>query len=129
MGSMLFLLLYFIATLYYPGGTYSNKSFQGFSWTHNYWCNLLNQNAINGQPNQARPIAFAAMAVLGLTLTVFWHLFPLYAGFKAKERLIVQTSGFVSMAISVFVFTNFHDTIINIAGIFGLIALAGTLIG
>src|SRR3954449_6164304 len=59
-GIILFLLLYFIATLYYPGGAQFDKTTKGFSWTQNYWCNLLNENAINGLPNPARPIAITA---------------------------------------------------------------------
>ena len=128
-GSVLFFLLYFIASLYYPGGTYLDKSYEGFSWTQNYWCNLLNESAINGQRNEARPIAFTAMAVLNLTLIIFWYMFPFHVGFKTKERYIIQASGFLSMGISIFIFTNLHDTIINVAGAFGLIALGGTLIG
>lgn len=128
-GSILFSLLYFIATLYYPGGTCLNKSALGFSWTQNYWCNLLSENAINGQHNPARPIAFIAMAVLSLTLIIFWYLFPKLVAFKATERYIIQASGFISIAISTFIFTTLHDTIINVAGLFGLIAIIGTLIG
>jgi hypothetical protein len=33
------------------------------------------------------------------------------------------------MAIGLFVITSIHDTIINVAGVFGLVALTGTLIG
>jgi hypothetical protein len=128
-GCSLFSLLYFIATLYYPGGTYLNKSTQGFSWAQNYWCNLLNEFAINGKPNPARPIAFIAMAVLSCSLIIFWYQFPKMVSFKAKEQYIIQASGFIAMVTSVFIFTNLHDTIINIAGVFGLIALAGTLTG
>jgi hypothetical protein len=128
-GSTLFSLLYFLATLYYPGGTYLNKSSQGFSWAQNYWCNLLSENAINGQHNPARPIAFTAMIIIGLALSIFWYEFPKWAGLKVKERYIVQASGFISMVTGVFIFTGFHDTIINVSGVFGLVALAGTLIG
>jgi hypothetical protein len=129
MGSVLFSFLYFIATLYYPGGTYLDKTSSGFSWTQNYWCNLLDENAINGELNQARPFAFAAMGVLNLTLISFWYSFPKVAGFKRNEQYAVQLSGFLSMLISYFVFTTHHDAVINVAGFFGLIALAGTLIG
>jgi hypothetical protein len=128
-GSLLFLFLYFIATLYYPGGTYQDKNAAGFSWTQNYWCNLLNEKAINGQENIARPIAFVAMGVLCSTLIIFWYFFPIIAGFKAKWKYMIQMSGFMSMLISIFIFTNLHDIIINVAGLFGLIALTGTLIG
>ncbi|PIQ21332.1 MAG: hypothetical protein COW65_09725 [Cytophagales bacterium CG18_big_fil_WC_8_21_14_2_50_42_9] len=87
-GSTLFLLLYFVATLYYPGGSQFDKNTKGFSWAHNYWCNLLNENAINGQPNPARPIALTAMMVLCLTLTVFWYLFPIQADLKKTARIV-----------------------------------------
>ena len=106
LGSMLFSMLYVIAALYYPGGTYLNKSSKGFSWAQNYWCNLLSENAINGQHNSARPIAFTAMVVLCLTLVVFYYKFPLLAGFKPKERYLIQGSGFIAMVISVFIFSS-----------------------
>ncbi|MDB5232587.1 MAG: hypothetical protein JWN76_3392 [Chitinophagaceae bacterium] len=128
-GSVLFILLYVLATLYYPGGTNLDKSFPGFSWTQNYWCNLLNKNAINGLPNPARPIALTGMVVLCLTLTAFWYLFPLQAGFKKRERYIIQASGFLTMATGSFIFTSLHDAVITVAGLFGLIALTGTLRG
>jgi len=74
-GTLLFTCLYFIATLFYPGGSQADKNSKGFSWTNNYWCNLLNENAMNGQHNAARPIAITAMLVLCTTLMIFWvHL-------------------------------------------------------
>ncbi len=106
-GSLLFLLLYFIATLYYPGGDQFDKNTKGFSWTQNYWCNLLNENAINGLPNTARPIALTAMAVLCLTLSIFWYLFPVQVGFKKKERLTIQLSGFIAMIFGWFLLLAF----------------------
>jgi hypothetical protein len=129
LGSVVFVLLYFIASLYYPGGTYLNKSFVGFSWTQNFWCNLLNETAINGEPNPARPIALTGMVVLCFTLMAFWYLFPLQAGFAKRERYTIQASGFIAMIIGSFIFTRLHDNVINAAGLFGLIALTGTLQG
>jgi hypothetical protein len=69
------------------------------------------------------------MAALSGTLIIFWYIFPLLVGFKARERYLIQASGCLSMVISVFIFTSLHDTIINVAGLFGLMALTGTLIG
>ena len=128
-GSILFILLYFLATLYYPGGSQFDKNTKGFSWTQNYWCNLLNENAINGQSNPARPIALTAMVVLCLTLTVFWFLFPIQVAFKKSARIAIQMSGFTAMAIGLFLFTSLHDIIINVATLLGLVALTGTFIG
>ncbi|MCW3075180.1 MAG: hypothetical protein JWP69_2249 [Flaviaesturariibacter sp.] len=129
LGCGLFMVLYFIATQYYPGGNYLNKSSGGFSWSQNYWCNLLSDTAINGRHNAAQPIAFAAMGVLSLTLVIFWFTFPVRADLRRGTRRLIQASGFLAMTIGAFLFTGLHDTIINVAGGFGLIALAGTLIG
>lgn len=128
-GCLCFVVLYVVASLYYPGGNYEDKNFKGFSWAHNYWCNLLGDSAINGRPNGARPFAFAAMAVLVGSLVLFWYLFPGFAGFEKKIRYMLQTSGVLAMLISAFIFTPLHDVLINIAGAFGLIALGGTMWG
>ena len=128
-GSILFLMLYWLATLYYPGGSEWDKNSIGFSWMHNYWCNLLNETAINGSPNPARPIALTGMMILCTSLIVFWYQFPILVDFNKWARLVIQVSGLTAMAIGLFLFTSFHDMIINIATGFGLIALVGTFVG
>lgn len=128
-GSLLFVMLYCVAALYYPGGNYLDHNAKGFSWTHNYWCNLLNRDALNGQPNTARSIAFVAMAILCTTIACFWWLFPSMMEIKGLRRHFIRTTGVLCMLISVFIFTGYHDLVINAAGIFGLAALAGTLAG
>ncbi len=128
-GTLLYVVLYFIATLFYPGGSQFDKNSKGFSWTQNYWCNLLNENAINGQHNPARPIALTAMLVLSLTLILFWYIFPVRTEFKKTTRLIIQISGIAAMIIGMFLFTEQHDIIINLATLFGLVAIIGTFLG
>eukprot|EP01041_Mallomonas_annulata_P035984 gene35984-59008_t len=54
----------------------ANQNAKGFSWVHNFWCNLLNETAINGEKNSARPIALVAMLVLSASLSLFWIIFP-----------------------------------------------------
>ena len=128
-GSLLFVVLYALAAQRYPGGSQFDPTTLGFSWTQNYWCNLLNEKALNGQMNPARPIALAAMGVLGASLALFWALFPRHAGFSKTGRLAVQLSGAVSMGLGLFIFTDFHDVLINVASLCGLVALIGTFIG
>jgi len=86
-------------------------------------------NAINGQHNPARPISLTAMSVLCLTLAIFWYIFPRQIGLQKIGRLSIQISGAISMTIGMFIFTNLHDMVINIAGFFGLIAIIGTFMG
>lgn len=130
MGTLLFVLLYFISTLYYPGGSQIDKKSSGFSWVNNYWCNLLNETAINGQANPAKPIALIGMFVLCLTLSFFWFIFPRQISISKNLRLVIQVSGMLAMTVASFLFTNInHDLITNLASSFGAIATIGTFIG
>ena len=129
LGTLLFVVLYFVATFLYPGGSQADKNSIGFSWTNNYWCNLLNETAINGQFNAARPLAMTAMFVLCLTLAIFWYIFPKYADLKKSVRLSIQISGTLAMTTGMFLFTDLHDTFVNIASLCGLVATVGTFFG
>ena len=128
-GTIIFACLYFVATLFYPGGSQVDQDSKGFSWMNNYWCNLLNDNAINGQRNYARPIALAAMCILCFTLVYFWYIFSRHAYLKKSNRLMVQVPAAFAMIMGIFIFTGFHDIIVNVASFFGIIAMAGTFIG
>jgi hypothetical protein len=130
LGSVLFVLLYFISTLFYPGGSRVDKNSAGFSWTNNYWCNLLSENAINGQPNSARTIAMTGMFVICLALSFFWLVSSTYMTISKRLKLVIQISGSFAMIVVSLLFTSFnHDAVINIASLLGIIATTGTLIG
>jgi hypothetical protein len=130
LGTILFIILYFIATLFYPGGSQVDKNSIGFSWLNNYWCNLLNEQAINGQPNSAKPIAVAAMFILCLTLILFWFMFPKYVAVDKRLAIIIKGCGSLAMLTGFLLFTNInHDPITNLASGFGIIAAIGVLIG
>ena len=127
-GSFLFIILYIIAALLYPGGSGANKTAIGYSWTNNYWCNLLSEKAINGQINTARPVAVTAMFILGLSLSSFWIQFPTLIQLKRYYKLLIQLAGTVCMLLSFLLLTNVdHDLAINTSSAFGLIAMMGTL--
>ncbi|MEP6927141.1 MAG: hypothetical protein ABI834_05865 [Ginsengibacter sp.] len=128
-GIFLFVCLYIIAALLYPGGSQADKNSKDFSWMNNYWCNLLNENAMNGEHNSARPIALTAMFILCLTLAIFWYIFPQQIGFRKSKRFAIQLSGVVSAIIGMFLFTNLHDAIINISGLCAVVAIIGTFAG
>ena len=129
-GTLLFVILYFIATLFYPGGSQVDKNSIGFSWLNNYWCNLLNEQAINGQNKSAKPIAITAMFILCMTLILFWFLFPTYVIFDKKLARTIKVCGSIAMITGFLLFTKLnHDLITNLASGFGVVATAGVLIG
>lgn len=128
-GISLFAFLYILAAVTYPGGSNTHPNEPGFNLLTNYWCDLLGGHAKNGQLNSAQPIAFVAMAVLCLTLACFWYVTPLLFGFSHVGKCCLQGMGVLSMSVAPFIFTAYHDTVINVAGVLGVFALAGTLIG
>ncbi|MDB5240802.1 MAG: hypothetical protein JWP57_1427 [Spirosoma sp.] len=124
-----FIGLYLLATLLYPGGSQANAQAIGFSWLHNYWCNLLNPQAINGQPNSARPVALLAMLVLGISLAIFWSVLPCLFAFTSVVRKLLQGTGILSMLLGSLIVTPYHDVVIYGAGMLGLFPLLYTLKG
>jgi hypothetical protein len=122
-------MLYFISAALYPGGSEVDRQAKGFSWQHNYWCDLLQPVAENGQPNKARAAAIIATAVLSVSIALFWYFVPRLFTFKSAIKTIIRYTGVFSMAILVLLQADFHDTILNIAGTSGIIAICGTLTG
>jgi len=128
-GSFLFVILYVIAAFLYPGGSGADKTAIGYSWTNNYWCNLLSEKAFNGQANTARPVAVIAMFILCLSLSTFWILFPVVTQLKKYHKLLIQVAGTLCMLTSFLLLTGIdHDLAVNTSSAFGLIAMTGTLI-
>lgn len=127
-GIALFVALYVIASLLYPGGSQYDSHANGFSWMHNYWCNLLNQTAINGQPNHGKPVALAGLAVLCISMILFWLVAPAFLGIRRIHRYFIQYPGTLAMLAASLLFTTLdHDLITNLASLLGLVALLATL--
>lgn len=129
MGIGAFIQLYLVATLLYPGGSQANPQSIGFSWLHNYWCNLFNVEAINGQLNPARPVALLAMLILCVSLAMLWYILPNLFAFNRISSKIIQGTGLLSMLLAGLIFTPYHDLFINLAGLLGLITLLYTFSG
>lgn len=126
-GIGVFILLYFIAALLYPGGSQVDQFSKGFSWLNNYWCDLLHDKAKNDLNNPAKPFAIIAMIILCISLCVFWYIIPYNLGNKKSTRLVVQYTGVASMITAVFSFTSYHDVVINISSALALVAMIITI--
>ncbi len=126
---LLFISLYILASLQYPGGSQADIHSKGFSWKNNYWCNLLNEKAINGEVNDARPYAMIGMAILCAGLIIFWWMFSITVVKNTWWKRLIPAAGTLAMTGAFFSFTSMHDVVINLASVSGLIALTGTLVG
>lgn len=127
-GILLFLVLYLTAAFLYPGGSQVNKTSRGFDWINNYWCDLLSTTSQNGYYNPARPVSITAMIILCGSLAIFWVQLPQKLKSPLLQRQIIQYGGVASMMITIFLFTSFHEEVINMGGCLGFLAIAGTLI-
>ncbi len=127
-GILLFIILYIVSASLYPGETDADKTAKGFSWQHNYWCELLATEAQNGQKNTARPIAITAMIILAISLIIFWYNIPRLFTYKRTGTGVIIYSGIGSMLVMPLLLTCSHDFIINLATLLGCIAIIGLLV-
>ncbi len=127
-GILLFLLLFVYSSTLYPGGSQADLSSKGFDWYHNYWCNLLRVEGMNGKPNPARPFAIFAMLILCISFAVFFYQFSISMPMSPFWKYAIQISGMLSMVFAMLLFTSFHDQSIIISSIFGLVAIIGMVV-
>jgi uncharacterized membrane protein len=128
-GIILFIALYLTAAFLYPGGTFHDKSSKGFSWQDNYWCELMAPQAQNGKANTARPVAITAMGILALGLCFFWYTTALLFKKGSAGYYLIRYAGITSAIVWVFFLTGAHDTVVNLSGFFGVLAIITILTG
>lgn len=123
LGSFAFVVLYVLAAFFYPGGSAVDVRSKGFSWMHNYWCNLMNEKALNGEINAARPFAYAAMLVVAITLWFFWYIASQRLSLSRNRKILVLFSGSLSLVLLPLLPTTLHDAVINVSASLGLVAM------
>jgi hypothetical protein len=128
-GICLYIVLYVIATFMYPGGSDIDRASKGFSWLHNYWCELMASHAVNGMPNDARPVAIGAFFVLAASLFLFWYRAPVLFNNSKTSYWLIRYTGIFSMVALLLFFVLPHDWAMNIAGIPGVVALFAVMAG
>ena len=115
------------ASMLYPGGSQADLQSVGYDWINNYWCNLMNDQAMNGQPNPAKPFAVVAMVILCLSLLVFFIQFALvFEGGKIWGH-IIKWNAILSMSFAMLMFTAYHDVMTMLSSIFGLFVVIGII--
>ncbi len=123
LGMGVFVVLYVLAALAYPGGSYANPNHDAFSFWNNYLCDLLDTYTIGGHLNSARVFARLGLLVLCVSLSFLWYLMPKLFENKSNNQRVMQISGITSLLLTLFLSDNNHDIVVRIAGVFGVIAL------
>jgi hypothetical protein len=72
-GTVCFVVCYGIAIALYPGGTWWDRGAVGHSFTHNFLCDLMQSQALNGEPAPVGSfLARIGMAVMLVGLVAFY---------------------------------------------------------
>ena len=111
-----------MSALNYPGGSWFSPNQDGFSFWHNYLCDLLDINAINGEINSARFYAIIAMGLLCVGLFWLWVYLPGLFKTNSPNQKIMRVTGLISIVTIFFLGMGDHDLIVRIAGALGIIA-------
>ena len=121
-GMVLFVFLYIIAALKYPGGSWEMPQQNGFSFWNNYLCDLLDRDAINGELNNARYFARTSLGALCLSLILLWNYLPSLFKGKSFNKNMMWLSGIAALIATSFLSSGTHDRTVYIAGFFAVIA-------
>ncbi|MEO6759945.1 MAG: hypothetical protein ABIO24_10870, partial [Saprospiraceae bacterium] len=108
-------MLYIWAAWLYPGGSRTEPDATRFSLLDNYWCDLFDVVTPNGQSNPARPVAIVAMLVLTCAFGLLWYIIPRLFTTKNYRTTGIQVAGISAMCVAVFLFTRFHEVVINLS--------------
>ena len=127
LGIVVFIGLYIIAALTYPGGSAIYPGHTGFNFWNNYLCDLLDEYALNGELNTARFYARMALTSLCTSLLLLWFYLPKLFNKASVNLTIMWISGLVSLLTVFFLAAQTHDIIVRISGVFGAISfITGT---
>ncbi len=108
------LILFFIATLKYSGGSLLDKNSIGFDWTKNFISNLFPAKAINGLDNKSRYWAEAGVIFLSISYALFFLNFSKKIPSKVASNCI-KYLGAGSMVCTFLIVIPFHDLMVIIA--------------
>lgn len=108
-GIAAYFALFLMAARVYPGGSQTNLRSTGFSWQHNYWCELMNHEAMNGQPNPGAVYAIIAMILAGSAIGVFFYRLPLYLKTAIAHGRVIRVSATVTGLSGVMLFGDYHN--------------------
>lgn len=120
-GVITFVGLYLYSSNIYPGGTRFDNTSTGYSHLYNFWCDLLDQQAFNGQTNPSRIFAELSIVILSFSLIPFCYNFINLFGKISLPLNIARWASILAMIFSSLILI-WHDTAINLFVGFNIVA-------
>ena len=124
-GCCLFLLLITIASINYPGGSEVEECSAGYSWVHNYLCDVIADVSHSNSHHHFHKVGLAAMICLCGGISMFFFYFPDWMKVQGPWRFVIKWMGLISMISAMFIFTDLHNIMIAVSSVLALPALLG----
>lgn len=122
-GMGLYLAVFIIAAMDYPGGSENIPSAVGYSFFNNFLCDVMNPTTHGGSYNPARLIAIISHLILSVTMITFFYLLPELFSWNNLNTKVTRYVGMLTMTVFVFMYTPLHDHIVTATGVLGTVAL------
>ena len=87
----------------------------------------MSEKAVNGADNPAHLVAVWAMAILAMSLAIFFYTFSILFEENRIWKNSTCIGGITAMLATALLFTPWHDTLTIIGSLFGLVALIGLI--
>ena len=123
-GILAYVVVFVIAASGYPGGSVNiPNDTSGYSFFHNFLCDVMNPITQGGVLNHARSLAIVSHLILSVTMMAFFYILPDIFPEKNRNTQLVRVFGVLTMFGFVFMYTEYHDSIVTLTAILGTIAL------
>lgn len=124
--SLCTLLLFFVATQFYPGGNMTSTQTIGYDWIHNTISALFQPNALNGETNPARYFAIPAMFIYCVSLVFIFRTISKNSATKFHRKTI-EIAGIGFAVYTFLIVTPMHNLMVSIALVFFLVTVISML--
>lgn len=122
-GMVMYLIVFTYAASGYPGGSINVPHEIGYSFYHNFLCDVMNPITQGGFINEARFIAIISHLILSVTMICFFYILPKIFPEQNRNTKWITYFGMATMIVFIFMYTSYHDLIVTLTGVMGTIAL------
>lgn len=126
--TLLFAILTLIAMRLYPGGSQHSTDTKGYSWMHNYMCDIAAPMSISYDINPARPYAIWANVVLALGIALLFFFLPTWVEMSFLWHMIFRIIGPLSMLCGVLIFSRWHNVMIGLTTLLAIPPFIGLFV-
>ncbi|NBW34670.1 MAG: hypothetical protein EBR30_06545 [Cytophagia bacterium] len=122
-GFALYLIVFTLAALQYPGGSFNLPKATGYSFFHNFLCDVMDPVTKGGVFNPARMLAVVSHIILSLTMISFFYMLPEIFENRNRNFFMIRYFGMFTMTVFMLMATSYHDLIVTFTGVLGTLAL------